>query len=94
MKIRFDDIVRLEVYKEDQITVDLICCDIFLGADDSARYWTAHEDLDGFKELMKSFECLPGFNTMWYPAVVKPAFQENRTVIFDRVSGKDFRPVW
>ncbi len=64
-----------------------------LGPNDSDPMWTVHEELEGFQALMKSFERLPGFNNLWFPAIVKPAFAENRTVIFDRASGKDFRPI-
>jgi len=93
-KIFFSDVAVIEIYKIDQMTVDLICCDIQLGVDEKARVWTCHEDIEGFHVLMKAFEQLPGFNSRWPESVVKPAFQENRTLVFDRASGKDFRPVW
>jgi len=94
VKILFSEIARLEVYKVDQMVVDSICCDIMLGTNDGDRMWTVNEEIPGFKKLMKSFEQLPGFNDQWFPAIVKPAFAENRTIIFDKASGKDFKPVW
>jgi hypothetical protein len=64
---------------------DLICCDIFT-ADGAVR--TVHEEMPGFEGLIATFEQLSGFAVDWRDKVIKPAFVENRTVVYKRGSGR------
>jgi hypothetical protein len=67
-------------YKRDEITTDLICCDVeVLG-----RVWTFHEEASGWTELIAHLSALPGFRADWYEAVVHPPFATSETVAFDR----------
>ena len=67
-------------YKRDEITTDLICCDIELGG----RIWTFHEEAQGWRELIAHISALPGFRADWFSAVANPAFETNRTIAFQR----------
>lgn len=84
--IPFDQINAVAVYKWDLITVDLICCDIFIVSEGKELFWTVHEELPGFNELMAELQKLPGFRQDWFQVVVQPAFVENRTVVFERTA--------
>jgi hypothetical protein len=84
------DIVSLEqvsavvAYKLDELTTDLVCCDIVTGSGDGEQIRTIHEELAGFDDLMAHLEILPGFDRKWREAVILPPFAENRTILYER----------
>ena len=67
-------------YKRDEITTDLICCDIEMGE----SVWTFHEGLRGWNLLLQHLHKLPGFREDWFAAVSQPAFEASETVAFSR----------
>lgn len=67
-------------YKRDEITTDLICCDVEV----ARRVWTFHEEATGWADLIAHLSALPGFRDDWYEAVVKPPFATSETVAFNR----------
>lgn len=71
---------RVTFYKRDEITTDLICCDIEMG--ESVR--TFHEELRGWDLLLQHLHKLPGFREDWFAAVSQPAFEARETVAFSR----------
>jgi len=71
-------------YKRDEITTDLICCDVQV----SGTIWFFHEEMDSWAALIQHLEHLPGFRADWRAAVVQPPFAENRTVAFQRVCNR------
>lgn len=73
---------RVDMYKIDHITVDLVCCDIVFGQGDSLFTSTFHEELEGWDDLLAWLETLPGFRSDWRSAVIQPPFAENRTTVF------------
>ena len=74
-QLPLDAITRVEFYKRDMLTVDDICCDVWVNND---LVWTFDEDMEGWQPLIEHLEQLPGFKTNWYAAVVNPPFVENR----------------
>lgn len=68
-------------YKRDEITTDLICCDVALN--EGVR--TFHEELGGWGLLLEHLATLPGFRTDWFAEVSRPPFAEASTVAFSRV---------
>ena len=78
--VSFNRVSTVAIYKRDEMTTDLICCDIVVGE----QVRTVHEEIPGFNTLMLRFEALPGFDRKWREKVVKPAFAENRTIVFQR----------
>lgn len=74
------DINLVVFYKRDEITTDLICCDVEVGR----KVWTFHEEADGWDALMLHLGMLPGFRSDWYSAVAQPPFAVNETVAFRR----------
>jgi hypothetical protein len=82
--IAWRDTIRVEVFKQDWFTVDLICLTIVLRDD---RTMELNEEMDGWKSLVEKLpEYLPGCQTLeeWFPTVAFPAFKTNRNVIYSR----------
>lgn len=67
-------------YKRDEITTDLICCDVEM----AGRVSTFHEEAKGWMDLIAHLSALPGFHADWYESVVSPPFKASETVAFDR----------
>jgi hypothetical protein len=67
-------------YKRDEITTDLICCDVEV----AGRVWTFHEEADGWAALIAHLSALPGFQANWYAEVVSPPFSASETVAYRR----------
>jgi hypothetical protein len=67
-------------YKRDEITTDLICCDV----DVSGRVWTFHEETTGWTDLIAHLSALPDFRADWYENVVSPPLATSETVAYDR----------
>ncbi|MFC3442297.1 hypothetical protein ACFOKF_14065 [Sphingobium rhizovicinum] len=74
------DIAAVVFYKRDEVTTDLIYCDVEI----AGSVWTFHEEAKGWAELIEHLSALPGFRADWYEAVVSPAFAASETVAFDR----------
>lgn len=74
------EISQVTFYKLDQITTDLVCCEIEV----HGKFWTFHEDLEGWNLLIEHLEKLPGFRSDWPASVVKPAFATNKFTAFLR----------
>jgi len=82
--VTLNEVTAIIVYKRDELTTDLVCCDIVTGTADGEQARTIHEELPGFDAVMDNFETLPGFDQRWRDKVIKPAFATNRTVIYSR----------
>ena len=67
-------------YKRDEITTDLICCDVEV----AGCVWTFHEEASGWKDLIAHLAGLPGFRTDWYADVVNPPFAASETAAYRR----------
>lgn len=79
-QLPLSEINAVVFYKRDEITTDLICCDVEM----QGRVWTFHEEEAGWQKLTAHLSTLPGFRDDWYEAVVKPPFATNETIAFDR----------
>jgi hypothetical protein len=80
--VTLNDVEQVAFFKRDELTTDLICCEITLSADQSARTLFLHEEVPGWNDLIALLEHLPGFDRDWWAKVAKPPFVENRTVAF------------
>ncbi|WP_420143212.1 hypothetical protein [Sphingobium sp.] len=74
------DIDRVIFYKRDEITTDLICCDVEV----AGRTLSFNEEAKGWDDLITHLSALPCFRANWYEAVPNPAFAVSETVAFDR----------
>lgn len=79
-QIPLSSIDKVTFYKRDEITTDLICCEIV----SSGQVQTFHEEMPVWDALMAQLAGLPGFRQDWFAAVSQPAFQPCETVAFER----------
>ncbi|MBL0767903.1 hypothetical protein K5P26_04330 [Sphingopyxis sp. XHP0097] len=75
-----DDIRRVTFFKRDELTSDLICCEISC----EERYWIFHEEMDKWHPLLALLGSLPNFAANWYERVSQPPFARSRFIAFDR----------
>jgi hypothetical protein len=73
-------VARVTFYKRDEITSDLICCDVLVGEE----VWTFNEEMNGWDLLIHYLQGLPGFRRDWFAAVSHPPFAVSATVAFSR----------
>lgn len=71
---------RVAFYKRDELTTDLICCDVEIGG--QARWF--HEEQQGWDLLLRHLEQLPGFRIDWLAKVFQPPFERCETVAYIR----------
>jgi hypothetical protein len=74
------DVERVIFYMRDEITTDLICCDIEM----LEQTWFFHEEAPEWKALIEHLETLPGFRADLFSAVTSPAFSPNETLAYQR----------
>ena len=79
-QLPLSDIDAVVFYKRDQLTIDLICCDV----ESRGLTWTFHEELAEWEEVIAHLSGLPHFKSDWYQAVVNPPFAVNHTVAYRR----------
>jgi hypothetical protein len=82
--VAFDDIHEVVFFKRDELTTDLICCDIVVRTEQGSETWFLHEELPGWDDLVRFLERLPGFDREWFRKVAWPAFAANPTSVFRR----------
>lgn len=74
---RLADVRQVEFYKRDELTADLICCEISLLAHGKSRQVIfAHEEMPYWGALIHRLELLAGFDAEWFSPVSKPAYLE------------------
>jgi hypothetical protein len=71
---------RVTFFKRDELTTDLICCEIEAGG----TTWFAHEEAPDWQALLARLEALPGFRRDWFEQVAQPPFAPNAFVAFAR----------
>lgn len=74
------EISAVTFYKRDEITTDLVCCEVEV----AGQVWSFHEEATGWSDLIAHLSSLPGFRTDWYEAVVSAPFSTSETVAFER----------
>ncbi len=79
-KFPLADIAKVTFYKRDELTTDLICCEVVVGDE----MWTFHEELLGWDLLIGHLQGLPNFRGDWFAAVSQPPFALSETIAFSR----------
>jgi len=74
------NIDRVTFFKRDEITTDLICCEIV----SSGQVQTFHEEMPVWDALMAHLAGLASFRQDWFAAVSQTAFQPCEIVAFAR----------
>lgn len=77
----WDNINTIFAYKEDQLTTDNICLDIFIH---DAFVLKVDESMPGWYQFIDAFYHRLSIPYKWYDVVAKPAFAANLTLIYDK----------
>ena len=86
-KILLDNVTRIETYKRDLFTTDLLC--FSFSCRDDEDMVEVNEEMLGFKELMKVIESRFDIKQEdWWQEVILPAFETNMTVIWPKNADK------
>ena len=78
--ISFQAVERVEFFKRDELTTDLICCEVVT----EARSQLFHEEMSDWTDLIAALEGLDGFRKDWFSQISKPPFEECRFVAFQK----------
>ncbi len=73
-------IERVEFYKRDELTTDLICCDVML--DGVTRLY--HEEMPIWRSLLDRLQLLQGFRADWFALVSQPPFADCRLTAYEK----------
>ena len=87
--VAWRDTIRVEAFKRDLWSVDLICLAI---VSSNIKALEVNEEIEGWDSLVEKLpEYLPGCRTFeeWFHVVAFPAFKTNRTVIYSASSIPD-----
>ena len=85
VRIAWNDIQEITVYKKDLLTEDLICFDLKVIRNEMHMTYTINEEMKGFTEIEKALQrSLPHFDKTWRNKIIKPAFESNRLCVFSR----------
>ena len=71
---------QVTFYKRDELTADLICCDV----ETSDETLVFHEEMEGWDLLIRHLEKLEGFRRDWFASVSQPPFVPSETIAFRR----------
>lgn len=74
------EIERVVFYKRDEVTADLICCDVKV----AGKTWMFHEALPGWNLLLGHLSALPGFRSDAVAAIAHPPFEKSQAVAYAR----------
>ena len=74
------EIEKVMFYKRDEVTSDLICCDVKI----AGKTWMFHEALGGWDLLIAHLSGLPGFRSDALATISQPPFAASETVAFRR----------
>ncbi|MEL6857926.1 MAG: hypothetical protein AAFO74_06040 [Pseudomonadota bacterium] len=82
LNFALNQVHEIVFYKRDEITTDLICCEISITCDPPGQVLFFHEEMPNWQELIDRVSELPDFDMKWFEKVVQPPFQEQRTVAY------------
>jgi hypothetical protein len=81
LPFRLSAVSRVEFCKRDELTTDLICCDVTVG--DAVHF--RQEEAPDWDQFLRELQELSGFDCDWCANVFEPAFAECRTIAFQRL---------
>jgi len=79
-----DEVRKVTFFKRDQITVDLICCDIEVDTPEGFVTWFNHEYDESWQLWIEQLGTLPEFDSDWFSRVSQPAFAPSVSVAYER----------
>lgn len=83
-KFELKNIIEVRFFKRDELTSDLICCEIIANVDDEPHTWFYHEEATEWGKIIEQLELISGFDRKWREKVVLPPFEKCMTIAFRR----------
>ena len=84
-QFRWDAVTRIDTYKRDLLTTDMICLDFFVGS--RQLTYPVHDEMQGFgvvcAQLRRHF---PSVEEDWLPQVTLPPFATNHKVLYEQTA--------
>ncbi len=78
-----ESVRKVTFFKRDEITTDLICCDVEVGDENGTNFWFNYEESDSWTAWVEALSALPGFDQDWYAKVYLPPFDSSLTVAYE-----------
>jgi hypothetical protein len=84
-RFRWADVSRVQTYKQDLFSVDMICLDFVVDADQMV--YTIHDEMDGFSDLSNRLtQYFPSIASNWWSEVAFPAFATKYRILYENPS--------
>lgn len=80
LPFRLAEVSRVDFYKRDELTTDLVCCEVTAGG----LVHFSHEESPSWDAFVGALQGLPDFDREWFAKVSQPPFAECRTCAFER----------
>ena len=84
-RFSWNSVTKIETYKRDMFTTDLICLDFFIESKNLT--YPTNEEMQGFVKLRDQLSShFPSIGKDWLRQVTFPAFVLNRKVLYERAT--------
>jgi hypothetical protein len=84
-RFRWTEVSKVETYKRDLFSVDMICVDFAVDADQMV--YMTNDEMDGFSELsIRLTSYFPSIASDWWSEVAFPAFATNHKILYEKPS--------
>ncbi len=84
-RFQWADVSKVETYKRDLFSVDMICLEFAVDADQLV--YITHDEMDGFNELScRLTQYFPSIAPNWWNEVAFPAFATKHRILYERSS--------
>ena len=84
--LTYDIVSKIAFFKRDELTTDLVCCEITIDKVGEPAVWFLHEESNEWADILLEMENLKGFDKSWCEKVILPAFAENRIIVFSKTT--------
>ena len=82
LNIVLNQVRKIVFYKRDEITTDVICCEISVSFGGQEEVLFFHEEMPHWQEMIEKVSNLPDFDMKWFEKVAHPPFQTQQTVAY------------
>jgi hypothetical protein len=80
--IALGKIEQVAFFKRDELTTDLICCEIKVSGEHGSETLLFHEELSDWNMVLAFLQRLPRFDEDWRDKVTNPPFATNRFIAY------------
>ena len=81
------DVQSVTMFKRDELTTDLICCEVEVDGSNGRQVHLTHEEAPEWVAWLAEPSNLPGFDADWHAKVSQPVFEACVTEVYRRKVG-------